>query len=140
MKKLVILIAVLFVVGVAYASDIGVEPLLNKVYDSTNNVVKSAIYTSTATSERILVSKDSFVILSAANSDRNYFRVQHISADSSIWFNLRASADAVVGTGILLYSKGTTPDVWEMPVGWTYTGEISANAASEDTQVIVTEY
>ena len=152
MKKIFLVVALVLMCGVAFAStDISVEPLLNRVVDKTSNTVKMEVgvdsgitlpvvninTNDTATNTRATLTANSFDTLVSANSARKFLSISIVSRDN-VYINLETGGSAVKGEGIKISSDYTT--YWEMPAGAIYTGVISCTSSTTGTGIGIIEY
>jgi len=156
MKKFLTVLGILVLIvliGTAVkASDVSLEYLFNRVFnttsnalqiigtDSTHSTLKTSGTTHTAYTTVAIkkVSAGGNITLVSANTSRRYFYVQVISNDP-VWIFLKASADAKPlspGCGIYL----NVSDDWEMPTNAIYTGEISAYSRNHTSKITLIEY
>ena len=152
MKKIFLVVALVLMTSVVYASDISLEPLLNNVYNSTTQTVKAEISShggvqlpvlventnDTATNTRATLTKNSYDTLVSANTARKYLAISIVSRDN-VYINLETGGSAIKGEGIKISSDYTT--YWEMPAGAVYTGVVSATCSNTTgTAIGIIEY
>lgn len=139
MKKIVLTVALILMCSVAFASDISLEPLLNRVYDTDAKTIRVSIISqdtkAAATNTRSTLTANSYDTIVTANVSRRYLSISIISHDN-VFVNLESGGDAIKGEGFLI-----SPDtMWIMPAGAIYTGSVSATSSITGSAIGIIEY
>lgn len=87
-------------------------------------------------SDAIAITTSASVLVSALNLKRTFFCINNNNAQQGVWVKLQAASVDDDMKGIFIPARGS----WAMPTASIYTGEISAIADNNNTDVYVTEY